>query len=833
MNKFYNEFSKESWLINYKGPDDETIDDTFKRLAKSAASIENKNNIIEIEKNFLSILDDFKFIPGGRIMANLGINSRKNTTLMNCFVHHPSDINLQDPDSIDGIYNLLKAQAHTLKSEGGYGINASFIRPNGMYIKGIGSRTPGVISFMGLWNKSSEIITSGSDKLLDEIKPDEKKKIRKGAQMLILNIWHPDILEFIKAKQNQGILDKFNISVGITDGFMKALKNDKNWNLEFPDVDFEKYKTEWFGDLENWKSKGYPTKIYDTLPAKDLWEEIMKSTYNRNDPGIIFLDLVNKLNPLSYAETVHTTNPCGEIPMSTGVCNLGSINLVKFWKNDEFDFEEFKRVIKYSIRFLDNINDISSVPLKEYKDSMLIKRRIGLGVMGLGSLLFMMKIKYGSKDSLHFINKLYKIKTETELLESAKLGKEKGSFKLFNKEKHFNTYWWKNLKIDKSIKNQIEEIGCMRNSHTSMNAPTGNTSIYAGCVSGGIEPVFMKEYIRWSIVPEYESHELKKKGLKWPNALKGEWFETDIFKFSKRGTDDILKGTYESVDYEIDKNRGLIKSTKIVDYGWQYAIDNNYDLDNEIFSTTEELNINDHINVLKVISHYTNMNNSKTVNIPNDYNYDNFKELYMHAYDSNIKGITTYRAGTMTAVLESINKNKQIDEIKISAPKRPKILPADIFIVNVKSEKFIIVVGKLNNAPYEIFGGQLNGFNFKFREKQGIVEKVKRGQYKLTIGEDIEVENFIQQFSSVEQDLFRLTSLSLRHNVPIKFIMEQLQKSSDDVGSLTAAASRVFKKYIKDGEEVTGSSCPNCNNSNQLVYAEGCISCKSCGWSKC
>ena len=242
------------------------------------------------------------------------------------------DINLKNCDSIEGIYTLLKAQAHTLKSEGGYGINCSFLRPAGSYIKGIGARTPGPIKFMELWDKSSEIITMGSEKITSERKDSEKKKIRKGAQMLVMTCFHPDIKEFITAKQTPHRLEKFNMSVGITADFIDAVINDKEWKLRFPDTTFDKYNDGWFGDIDDWERKGYPVIVYETVKATDLWEKIMQSTYNRNEPGVLFLDVINKLNPLSYTEYINTTNPCGEIPMPTGVCNLGSLNLVKFTK---------------------------------------------------------------------------------------------------------------------------------------------------------------------------------------------------------------------------------------------------------------------------------------------------------------------------------------------------------------------------------------------------------------------------------------------------------------------------------------------------------------------
>lgn len=835
-------FSQDIWQENYKAPNDNTIYDTFQRLAKTAANVEKPELKKEVYEKFYGYLSNLQFIAGGRIMANLGVPGRKSTTLYNCFVHHPKDIKLKDPDSIHGIYSMLEAQAHTLKSEGGYGINASWIRPAGMFVAGIGSRTPGTLTFMELWDASSKIITQGSSKVLGEKRADEKDKIRKGAQMLILDVWHPDIEEFITAKQTPNRLTKFNMSVGITAGFMNAVIKNKEWDLIYPDTDFDKYETEWFGDIDDWKEKGYPYKVYKKIKAVDLWEVIMKSTYNRAEPGVIFLDLTNELNPLSYIEKIFTTNPCGEIPMSTGVCNLGSLNLVKFVIYDketqkiEFDFDKFAEAVKWGIRFLDNINDIAPVPLKEYKEQIVAKRRIGLGAMGLGSLHFMLGIKYGSKESIKLIKKIGKIKSETEILASAKLGKEKGSFPTFDKNKYFSTYWWKNLDISDDVKKHVEQIGCMRNSHQSMFAPNGNTGAFAQCVTGGVEPVFLEEYIRWKIVSTMEIRTLHEKGLKFPDVHKQEWFETDVFKFVMRGDEQVLKGKFDGVDYEIDKNRGLIKAELIQDYGWWFA---KWFYGEEkikqmkkdgIFATTENLTVSDHIETLKILSHYTNQAISKTINVPNNYPYEDFKKIYMDAWKGGIKGVTTYRAGTMTAVLESKEQKESIS--MATAPKRPEKIKAHIHSVTVKGEKFVIAVGLYNGAPYEIFGGHMNGLNFKFKMKEGTITKVKRGVYKLEIGEDISIDNFSEVFTPTEQIMFRLTSGLLRHGVPIKFVVEQMQKATEDISSMSAAAARVLKSYIKDGEKVTGITCPECHSEN-LIYEQGCNRCLNCNWSKC
>lgn len=1176
----YDALSVEVWNDNYRHTDETTRVETWNRVAESCASIEKEEIRNDIVEKFQSILYNDKFVPGGRILSNIGNNDRKGTTLFNCYVHNPKDIGLKDCDSIDGIYDMLKAQAKTLQSEGGYGINGSWLRPAGAYIEGIGSRTPGPIKFMELWDKSSEIITVGSTKIRGERKKSEKTKIRKGAMMLVLNVWHPDIKEFITAKQTPGVLTKFNMSVGITEGFMNAVINDLSWELKYPDTTYPQYKEEWFGFIEEWEAKGYPTIVYETVKAKDIWNLIMESTYNRAEPGVLFLDTYNKLNPLYYAEKIATTNPCqpswakvltpegirefkdisigdkiwseegwttvvnkwstgikdvykasttvgdfystenhrvvsngvkvelkdcssidrsigsyqydtridlqdvmdglvfgdgsvhkasndyvyfivgekdydyfnspirdyfvrerpgikpgshevkttitanelpktferkiperflfgsrskrigflrglfsangsvagqrvtlkatsfsvindvilllsslgirsyystnksktqtfsngtyvmkesydvnittdrtkfkeiigfiqeyknaaldkvinsigisckgnkksyevksyekysteevfditvdnnshtywsfgfnvsncGEIGMATGVCNLGSINLVQFVKDVdgklEFDFDEFETVVRIAIRFLDNVNSISTTPLPEYDKSVEDRRRIGLGVLGLGSLHMMLGIPFGSSESLELQEKIAKLKCETELLASAELGKEKGSFKLFDKEKYFNSYYFNELSISDDIKNKIVEIGEMRNSHQSMNAPTGNTGIYARNVSGGIEPVFSIEgYSRWCIVPEFRQRELIDSGIVFPNVHKSEWFETDIFKFSTRGTEQILKGTIGDKNYEIDKSRGLVIENYVEDFGIKFA-KKHYSTkfesmkSDKIFKDVSTLSVDDHVNSLKIWAKYSNMSISKTVNLPNDYPYDKFQNVYMDAWKNNIKGITTYREGTMTAVLETKDSKKNIKEktsgiVYSDAPKRPEILECDIHQVKIKGESWTVFVGKLDGMPYEIFGGSEKYIKIPKVYNKGILQKATKkndmnSRYDLYYGEEGK-ETIIKDIVSVfENPLYnyhtRSLSMKLRHGIPTLFIVEMLQR--DELGSelysFNKVIARVLKTYIKDGTKKKGI-CPNCGGEH-LVMQEGCFVCQDCSYSKC
>jgi len=847
-----NELSKEIWQNNYKAENEKTIEDTWKRIAKAVASIEPSEKEIW-EKAFYTLLEDFKFIPGGRILANLGVEGRKHTTLMNCYVHHPKDIGLKDPDSIKGIYTLLLAQAETLKSEGGYGTNFSWLRPAGTYIKGIGGRTPGVLKFMELWDKSSEIITSGCDKRVDELRKEEKVKIRKGAQMAVLNIWHPDIEDFITAKQNTGCLTKFNMSIGITDAFMDAVVNDENWDLVFPDVSDEAYKETWNGDLDDWLKDGNSTVVYKTIKAKELWDTIMFSTYTRNEPGVIFLDTMNKLNPIQYAEKILQSNPCGEIGMSTGVCNLGSLNLVKFTSRNcdgeyFFDFKKLREATTVAIRFLDNINDLSDAPLPEYKQSMIEKRRVGLGTLGFGSLCFLLEYKYGSTQSKDLLTAILCNKAEAEILASAQLGKEKGSFKLFNWSLFFNTEWWKNLKINDLVKLKVEQIGEMRNSCRSAHAPTGNTSVLAGSVSSGIEPVFMKEYIRWVIVSEEERRRLKRKGFKFPNNVKGEWFSTIHLKFVKNDNEEQeLAGNFNSEQYKFEKNRGLIKAVNVTDYGWNLMKDSETaKFSPETFATTEDLEVSDHLDILEICAHRTDMGVSKTVNIPKEYPYEDFKNIYIDGWKRNIKGITTYRSGTMAAVLEkreNIKKHqsaleKALEEAGEGVLADNVSLPNEYYSKGFKirsngAKKWyvnIAFVDETYTKPFAIFISTNN------RETQEVADVVIDGMTEICLNAGIEkalVEEQIDKCNGQSNvvKIARMLGMALRHNIQILTIVTLFEQYDIEFSSLLYHLTKLLSKYIEDGTQVKNEACPECKET--LVFQTGCKMCPSCFWGKC
>jgi ribonucleoside-diphosphate reductase alpha chain len=700
---------------------------------------------------------------------------------------------------------------------------------------------------LDMWDTQSAVITAGSGRKTK--KETGKTKIRKGAQMVTMSVWHPDIEEFITSKQTPGRLTKFNMSILVTDDFMEAVENNQPWNLEFPDFDSVKdvYKKEWDGNIKAWKAKGYPVEVYKTFEnANELWELIMQSTYNRNEPGILFVDTMNKLNNLYYCEYISATNPCGEQILPTGgVCLLGSINLtqcVDFEKRD-WDYKKISELIPIAIRFMDNVNDVTNVPLESQKENLKNKRRIGLGIMGYGSALMMLKVRYGSEYALKITQDLMEFFANTTYQASALIAKEKGFFPLFDKDKYLASKFVSNLSDE--TKSMIAKYG-IRNSHLLSIQPTGNSSIFANVVSGGLEPVFMPTYVRTSMMP-YAPEGLNVPSIiDWDNKKfqfaevkeSGEVALSTNWEWIKEGDENLLKTEFGGYTWKIDKSRGLLRETVVKDYAVRFLeTKKEWNATAEWAATTVQLGIDEHVKTMGVMAKYIDSAMSKTVNIPNEYPYEEFKRLYMDIYKTGaVKGGTTYRAGTMTEVLGSADKKESKNDgnsiTKTNAPKRPKTLECEIHHVSVGGIKWIVLVGMLGSDPYEIFAFKKKNISINEKIKSGKLSKIKRGRYDLEM-EAFSLEDIKEHFETDEQEsLTRMISVALRHGTDIKFIVEQLNKSEGKITSFSKAIGRTLKKYIPDGETST-EICPNCNAKNSLVYQEGCVVCTNCASSKC
>jgi ribonucleoside-diphosphate reductase alpha chain len=598
---------------------------------------------------------------------------------------------------------------------------------------------------------------------------------RRAAHIAVMNVNHPDIEKFIVAKQgsNNNALTQFNISVGITDDFMNAVKEDKNWDLTFKD------------------------KIYKTVRAKDLYDLIAKNAFEHNEPGIFNLDHVNRDNNGWYMYDIQAVNPCGEIPLvDYGVCCLGALNLTRFVHNaftdkSYFDFDNFKQSISHSVRFLDNVLSSTEYPLDKIKDRALGDRKIGLGFTGLADAFVMMGVKYGSEESKHISEEIGKSLRDYAYDASIELAKEKGSFPNYD-EKILESGFVKRL--EKEQQERIKKHG-IRNVTLLTTAPTGTTSFSLGqnC-SSGIEPIFSLQYDR-----------------------------------------KIRTGKRDETFTEV-----------VYDYAWllYQEVTGNTEV-SDTFVTTMDVDPYDAIDIQAIFQKYIDSSISKTANLPLEYTFDEYKNLFNYAYEKGLKGFTSFNpSGSVAGILSYSKDDKKHDDRKElrpdyiergHAPKRPQDLECDVHQISVNKEKHVVLIGKLNGSLYEVFvtkntDGKVDMDN----HKTGIIRKEKSGYYTLIIKNGSErciVDNIGESFDPTYASLSRFISMSLRHGVPLQFIVDQLQKDGSFV-SFEKAVSRVLKKYIKEGEKVmTNQKCPEC--SSDLVYRDGCVSCSSCGWSQC
>ena len=457
MTAFSSSIAEQIWDMKYRFKEvnglniDLGVQDSWRRVANSLAKNEKNKKFWEDE--FYSILEDFKFLPAGRILAGAGTD--RSVTLFNCFVMGTI------PDDMGGIFEMLKEAALTMQQGGGIGYDFSTIRPKGADVKGVAADASGPLSFMDVWDSMCRTIMSAGS--------------RRGAMMATMRCDHPDIEEFIDAKKDAARLRMFNLSVLVTDGFMEAVKGDKNWELIFNG------------------------KIYKTVRALDLWDKIMQGTFEYAEPGVIFIDRINQMNNLAYCEQISATNPCGEQPLPPyGACLLGSINLARLVKKPfeadaEIDIAGLSRIVKIAVRMMDNVVDVSRFPLKAQEEEAQQKRRIGLGVTGLADALLMMGLRYGSNDAAKKTEELLHQIARISYLSSSELAKEKGSFTLFDADQYLAS---KTLtKMDQDVRDLISKNG-IRNALLTSIAPTGTISLYAGNVSSGIEPVFAYSYNR-------------------------------------------------------------------------------------------------------------------------------------------------------------------------------------------------------------------------------------------------------------------------------------------------------------------------------------------------
>jgi ribonucleoside-diphosphate reductase alpha chain len=655
------------------------------------------------------------------------------------------------------------------------------------------------------------------------------------------------------------------MSVAVNDKFMEAVEADEMWSLWFPDIHHPLYDEEWAGDFEAWEAKGYPKVIYKTLPAREIWELLLRNTYNRNEPGIYFIDNANRFNNLIYYQKITGTNPCGEISMLADagvveiqgvlyehlgdICNLGTINLVSYWDGVSFDTNTFIADIHFLVRALDNLIDISAYPLEGLKTAARLRRKIGCGLMGYGSLMMMMGMRYGSPEANAFATSLMSIYANEAYTASALIASKKGTFLLYDETKIFDGGFIKNSGVLTPDTIDLIKAYGIRNSQMLTAAPNGNTGVLMGIVSGGVEPVYQKDFVRWVTVSHKVDAELGDNP--YPRFDKQEWHETDYFKFSLRGDEEVLV----SVDgkFMIDKNRGLTKSVDCRDFGWAWCLANMspekiaYLEEKGVFATSMELTIEDHIEPFIIFSKAIDNSISKTINIANDAPFEDFDRLYKRLWKEGVRGCTTYRDGTMTAVLESKNTKATIEKAQddfyaiweghnsehvFGDVTLPDTYPLMGHIIKSEGKKFYLNVAFKDRGQTKPFAIFVSTNNKESDILTYTVLDVLESLAKELGIPDEHIDRNKSKYSGQNNinKLARTVSLMLRHNVPIELVVETLDSVQEiPISSFIFRLKKFLCKFIPNKELV--ARCPECGAP--LMYNEGCKGCTECAFTFC
>ena len=757
MSRFDAAIAEQIWDMKYRlkaadgTPIDASVEDSWRRIARALAVVEKEPAVWE--EKFYAALEGFKFLPAGRITAGAGTG--RAVTLFNCFVMGTV------ADDMGGIFDGLKEAALTMQQGGGIGYDFSTIRPRGAEVKGVAADASGPLSFMDVWDAMCRTIMSAGS--------------RRGAMMATMRCDHPDIEAFIAAKKDPARLRMFNLSVLITDPFMAAVKADGPWELVFDG------------------------RVYRTLQARDLWNKIMRNTYDFAEPGVIFIDRINAANNLNYCETIAATNPCGEQPLPPyGACLLGSINMPTlitgaFTKKARLDLVALQDLVHTAVRMMDNVVDASRFPLPQQAAEAQAKRRIGLGVTGLADALLMLGQRYGSvaaakqtEDWMHAI-------ARAAYLASVDLAREKGAFPLFDADKYLAS--GNMLQMDADVRDAIRTHG-IRNALLTSIAPTGTISLYAGNVSSGIEPVFAYAYTR--------------------KVLQKDGSRTEE----------------EVVDYAVRLWREMHGEADLPGY----------------FVNAQTLPPLDHVRMQAAAQKWIDSSISKTINCPEDISFEDFSEVYMAAWDQGCKGCTTYRPNAVTGSVLTVSESS--DKVPAEAPQTS--LGGEVVYLSEPLDRPAALEGQTYKVKWP---GSEHALYITIND---IIIAGHRRPFEVFINSK-NMEHFAWTVA-----LTRMISAVFRRGGDISFVVEELKAVFDPRGgawvdgryipSILAAIGGVIERHlvaigfiegeglglksdphaevIAMGEAPRGKACPSCGDYN-LRMVEGCMTCGSCGQSKC
>ncbi|WP_027085209.1 adenosylcobalamin-dependent ribonucleoside-diphosphate reductase [Cohnella panacarvi] len=781
---------------------EKTPEELWARLANAMSRVESTpEKQKEWEEKFRWVLDDWKLVPGGRIAAGAGASDE--LTLFNCYV-------IPSPhDSRGGIMETLSEMTEIMSRGGGVGINLSSLRPRRSVVKGVNGSSSGAVSWGGLFSYTTGLIEQGGS--------------RRGALMLMINDWHPDLLDFITVKQTPGMVTNANLSVCVSNGFMKAVKEDLEWELVFPDTKDPEYNELWDGDLDKWKKLGKNVVHFRTVRARDVWHTIIESAWKSAEPGVVFMEYYNQMSNSWYFNPIICTNPCGEQGLPAwGVCNLSAINLSKFYDAEKHDvaWDELSRVVRYSTRFLDNVIDTTPYHFPENERNQKNERRVGLGTMGLAELMIHLEIRYGSPESLEFLDKLYGFMAREAYLASTEIAAEKGSFEAFDLEPFLQSGFMKNMvDVFPEVGEAVKKRG-MRNVTVITQAPTGSTGTMVG-TSTGIEPYFAFEFYRQSRLGF--DKQLVPVAQEWKDAHPGEELP-------------------------------------------------------EWFVTAMDLSAKDHIRAQAAIQRWVDSSISKTANCPADFTIEETKELYELAFDLGCKGVTIYRDGSRDVqVLSTAKEEKKEEAPQAEAPAvevPAAATPEEADSVNSLGASLNVSVTPAQqqsfDKQYKSRPKVLRGATYKYNTPFGMAY-ITVNDIDGTPGEIfLNVGKAGSDVFAMAEALGRVCSLFLRygdHGDKVQLLVKHLKGigGSGAVGfgpnrveSIADAVAKALEQHagIFDHEHAAAAEtsasaapynvlaekpkaaytskdlCPSCGSAS-LLNVEGCKTCGNCGYSKC